>query len=84
MQFLEMVLTAEISTDFFKYINLLMAEFYKVLFQNKFPRVLPEMQEALQFAPNRNMWDWFLLEEHTIITVYGFVHEPYPTGILDP
>ena len=23
------------------------------------------------------MGNWFLLEEHTIIRVYGFVHEPY-------
>ena len=35
------------------------------------------MEEALQFAPNRKTGEWFLLEEHTIIRVYGFSHEPY-------
>ena len=70
-------MVAEISNEFFKYMNLLMAEVYEVLFQNKLPRVLPEMQEALQFAPDRRIGDLFLLEEHTIIRVYGFTHEPY-------
>ena len=35
------------------------------------------MQEALQFAPDRKIGDWFLLEQHTIIGVYCFSHEPY-------
>ena len=35
------------------------------------------MQEACQFALDRRMGDWFLLEEHTIIRVYDFSHEPY-------
>ena len=77
MQLPEMVLTAEINNDFFNYMNLLMEKVYKVFFQNKFPRVLSQMKETLQFAPDRKIWDWFLLEEHTIIKVYGFAHEPY-------
>ena len=60
MKILDMVLTAEISNDFFKYINLLMEEVYKVFFQNKLPRVFLEM-EALQFSPDRKIGDWFLL-----------------------
>ena len=47
------------------------------MFQNKFPRFLPEMEEMLQFDPDRRLVDWFLLKEHTIIRVYGFVHESY-------
>ena len=35
------------------------------------------MQEALQFSPDKKIGVWFLLEEHTIIRVYGFTHEPY-------
>ena len=54
-----------------------MEEVYKVFFQNKFPRVFPKMKDTLQFAPDRKIGGWFLLEEHTIIRVYGFSHEPY-------
>ena len=31
----------------------------------------------MQFAPDREIGDWFLLEEHTIIRVYGFTHDLY-------
>ena len=54
-----------------------MAEVYKVFFQNKLHSVLPIMKESLQFSPDKRIGDWFLLEEHTIIRVYGFTHEPY-------
>ena len=77
LQLLYMVLIAEICNDFFKYMNLLMAEVYKVFFQNKLPKVLPEMKETLHVSPNRKIGVWFMLEEHTIIRVYGFTHEPY-------
>ena len=56
---------------------MLMAEVYKFFFQNKLPKVLPQMHEALQFSPDRKIGDWFLLEEHNFIIVYGFTHEPY-------
>ena len=79
-----MVLTAQINNNIFIYMNLIMAEIYRVMFQNKIPRVFPEMQEILQFAPNRRKGYWFLLKEYTIIRVYGFVHEPYilPTFLI--
>ena len=35
------------------------------------------MNESLQFAPDKNIGDWFVMEEHKIIRVYGFTHEPY-------
>ena len=57
--------------------NLIMAEIYQVMFQNRLLRVLPEMEEMLEFSPDIRVGDWFLLKEHTIIKVYGFVHEPY-------
>ena len=69
LQLLEMMLTVEISHDYFKYMNLLMSEVYQVLFQNKLHTMLSHMQEALQFSPDRKIGDWFLLEEHTIIRV---------------
>ena len=57
--------------------NLIMSEVYRVMFQDKMPRVLPKMEEVLQFSPDRRVGDWFLLKEHIIIRVYGFIHEPY-------
>ena len=72
-----MVLTDEINSNFFKYMNLFMEEVYKVFFEEKLPRVLPLMKEVLQFSPDRRIGDWFLLEEHTIILLYGFIHNPY-------
>ena len=72
-----MVLTDEINNNFFKNMDFLMSEVYKVFFQDKLPRVLPIMKEALQVSPYRKIGDWLLLEENTIIRVYGFIHEPY-------
>ena len=57
--------------------NLIMSELYRVMFQNKLPRVLREMEEMLQFTPDKGIGDWFLLKKHTIIRVYGFVREPF-------
>ena len=54
-----------------------MSEVYKVFFHHKLPRVLPMMKEFLQFSPEKRVGDWFLLEEGTVIRVYGFTHEPY-------
>ena len=50
---------------------------YRVLFQEKLSRVIPKMEEVLQFSLDRIIRDWYLLKEHTIIRVYGFVHDPY-------
>ena len=54
-----------------------MSEVYKVFFQHKLQRVLSIMKEFLQFSPEKRIGDWFLLEEGTVIRVYGFTHEPY-------
>ena len=54
-----------------------MAEIYIVVFQNIFPRVLLEMEEMVHFSLDTRVWDWFLLKEHTINRLYGFVHESY-------
>ena len=47
------------------------------MFQEIFPKLFPEMEEVLQISRDITIGDWFLLKEHTIIRVYGFVHEPY-------
>ena len=57
--------------------NVIMSKVFKVIFKSKLSRVLPEMEDVLQFSPNKIIGDWFLLKEHTIIRVYGFFHEPY-------
>ena len=72
-----MFLTNEININVFKYMNFLMAEVYKVYFQHKLPRVLPVMKYFLHFSPEKRIGDWFLLEEGTVVRVYGFTHEPY-------
>ena len=35
------------------------------------------MKEMLQFSLEKRIGDWFLMEEGTVIRVYGFVHPPY-------
>ena len=72
-----MVLTDEINKFFFKYMNFIMSEVYKVFYQHKLPRVLPVMKYFLHFSPEKRIGDWFLLEEGTVVRVYGFTHEPY-------
>ena len=77
LQLPEMVLTDEINSNLFKYMNFLMAQVYKVFFLDRLTSVLPIMQESLKFTPDTNIGDWFPLEEHTIIRVYGFSEKPY-------
>ena len=74
LQLLEMVITYEMSKDYCKFMNFLMAEVYNAFFQKKFPRVLPKMKEMLQFSPKIRIGDWFLSEYGTVIRLYGFVH----------
>ena len=72
-----MVLTDEISISFGKYMNFVMSKVYKLFFQQKLPRLLPVMKELSQFSSEKRIWDWFLMEEGTVIRLYGFVYKPY-------
>ena len=54
--------------------NGLMAKIYNILFQERLPRVLPEMKESFQLSRSKIIVDWFLLESGTNIRLYGFVH----------
>ena len=47
LQLPEMVITYEMSMDYCKFMNFLMAPIYNVLFQERLPRVLPEINELL-------------------------------------
>ena len=55
----------------------LMYEVYKVFLQQKLPRVLSLMNEMLQFSLEKRIGDYFLMEQGTVIRIYGFVHPPY-------
>ena len=72
-----MAITAEMATDYCKFMNQLMAEIYEVFFQDRLPRVLPEMRQMLQLSKSKMIGDWFLSYFGTTIRLYGFVHPPY-------
>ena len=77
IQLPKMVITNEMSRDYCKFMNFLMAPVYNVFFQERLSRVLQEIKEILQFSPKRGIQDWFLSEHGTMIRVYGFFHQPY-------
>ena len=63
--------------NMFEFINAIMAEIYKLLFDDVFPMVLEDMRLMLQSSSEDKKWDWFLYKEFTIVRVYGFTGEPY-------
>ena len=50
LQLPDMVVTDEMSKYYCKFMNFIMAHGYNVFFQERLPRVLPEMKELLHFA----------------------------------
>ena len=77
LQVPELEITADMATDYCKFMNQLMAKIYDLFFQERLPRVLLEMSEMLQLSNSKNIGDWFLTEFGTTIRLYGFVHPPY-------
>ena len=63
--------------DYYKFMNHLMAEVCDLFFQERPPKVFPEMRKILQLSHSKMIGDWFLTEFGTIIRLYGFVHQPY-------
>ena len=57
-----MVLTDEMNRYYNIYMTIFMYEVYIAFFQKRFPRVLPQMKEMLQFSPEKRIEDWFLLQ----------------------
>ena len=47
LQLLEMVMTKDMHRDYCNFMNSLMAPVYEVLFQERLPRILPEMNSML-------------------------------------
>ena len=70
----ELVLTDDMTMNHSKFMKDLMAKVYNIFFQERLPRVLPEMKELLQLSPSKMVGYLFLTEEETIIRLYGFVH----------
>ena len=73
----ELAVTADMATDYCKFMNQLMAEIYGLFFQERLPRVFPEMRQLLQMSNSKKIGNWFLIEFGTTIRLYGFVHPPY-------
>ena len=74
LQFPKLVITDEMTQNYCKFMNGLMAEIYSIFFQEIFPRLLIEMKEILQLSLSKMIGDWFLSESETVIRLYGFVH----------
>ena len=69
-----LVITDDMTKNYYEFMNFLMEEIYDILFQERLPRVFPEMKEMLQLSPSKMIGDWFLAKFETIIRLYGFVH----------
>ena len=63
--------------DMFEFVNTIMDEIYKMLFNDVLPRVLEDMRIMLQSSSEDKTGDWFLHKEFTVLRVYGFTGEPY-------
>ena len=61
----------------FEFVNSIMSEIYKLLFDELLPRVLKEMKSMMQSSPEDRIGDWFLYKDFTVLRVYGFTGEPY-------
>ena len=61
----------------FEFVNSIMSEMYKLLFDEILPRVLEEMKVMMQSSPEDRIGDWFLYKDFTVLRVYGFTGEPY-------
>ena len=57
LQVPELAITAEMATDHCKFMNQMMAEIYEVFFQERLPRVFPEMRKMLQFSKSKKIGD---------------------------
>ena len=62
--------------NMFEFVNKIMAEIYKLLFDDVLPRVLEEMILMLQSSSEDKTGDWFLYKYFTFLRVYGFTGEP--------
>ena len=66
----------------FEFVNSIMSEMYKLLFDEMLPRVLEEMKFMLQSSWEDRVGDWFLYKDFTVLRVYGFTGEPYKLHVF--
>ena len=69
-----LVITDDMTKNYCEFMNSLMPNIYDIFFQERLPRVFPEMKEMLQLSPSKMIGDWFLAEFEIVMRLYGFVH----------
>ena len=57
LQVPELEITADMATDYCEFMNQLMAKIYDLFFQERLPRVLPEMRQMLQLSNSKKIGD---------------------------
>ena len=57
LQVLELEITVDMATDYCKFMNQLMAEVYDLFFQERLPRVFPEMRNMPQLSNSKKIGD---------------------------
>ena len=79
LQFLNTIFSSDLPKQIkmFEFVNSIMSEIYKLLFDEVFPRVFEEMKIMMQSSPEDRIGDWFLYKYFTVLRVYGFTGEPY-------
>ena len=61
----------------FEFVNKITVEVYKILFDEKLPRVLDEMKSTFQPSLESCTRDCFLYKELNVVCVYGYTRPPY-------
>ena len=79
LQFLSTIFSLDLpkQINMFEFVNTIMTEIYKLLFDDVLPRVLEEMKLMLQSSLEDRIGDWFLYKDFTVLRVYEFTGEPY-------
>ena len=84
LQFLSTMFSSDLrkQINMFEFVNSIMSEMYKLLYDEVLPRVLEEMKVMMQSSPEDRVGDWFLYKDFTVLRVYGFTREPYRLPIF--
>ena len=57
LQVHELEITGEMTKEYYKFMNFLMAEIYNLFFQERLPRVFPEMRQILHISHSKLIGD---------------------------
>ena len=60
LQVPELDIIDDMTKDYCKFMKFFMVEIYNLFFQERLPRVLPEMRKIVQLYPSKMIGDWFL------------------------